>query len=131
MALLGHAGEPFSNGAIIARRVRESLGGEGAAESSRGLAVMGIQLGQQCAVILRVHHHTDAVMVLGRGAKHRRAANIDVLDDGLEISTAREGFAEGIKIADQKVDGGDAMGEERRLVLRLSRAASRPPWTFG
>jgi hypothetical protein len=48
-------------------------------------------------------------MVLGRRARHGRAADVDVLDRGLEIGAARHRGLEGIKIAHQKIDAGDAV----------------------
>ena len=75
-------------------------------------AVLG-ELVEHRGVIAGVDHDGDIVVVLGRGADHRRAADIDVLDAGREIGAARDGFLERIEIDDQKIDRPDAVRAHR------------------
>ena len=52
-------------------------------------------------------------MVLRRGADHRRAADIDVLDAVVEVGAARDGFLERIEIDHQKIDRADVVRAHR------------------
>ncbi len=78
--------------------------------SSLDAAVLAIHLGEHRAVIERIDHDGDAVMVLRRGAHHRRAADVDVLDRVLERA-ARLGDRrrERVQVDDDEVDRLDAV----------------------
>ena len=52
-------------------------------------------------------------MVLGRGADHRRAADVDILHAGREIGAARDGFLERVEIDDQNIDRADVVRGHR------------------
>jgi hypothetical protein len=58
-------------------------------------------------------------MVLGRGADHRGAADIDVLDPLVEPGVPLQRRFERIEIDDQEVDRRDVVGEHRGLMRRL------------
>ena len=70
-------------------------------------------------------------MVLGGGADHGRAADVDVLDRSREIGAARDRRLEGVEVDDHEVDGRDAVLAHRLDVRRLVAAAKMPPWIFG
>ena len=112
--------EPFGNRAVIGRRVTKSLGRQRPSEATRRLAVVGIEFGEKCRIIAGVDDDADALMVLGGRAQHRRTADVDVLDDFVETRTTRERFAEGVEIADEKVDWRDVMRQQRRLMLGIA-----------
>ena len=102
---------------VIARGVRKHLRGESGAQRQRGLAVMRRQLFQQGGVVGRIYDDRYGVVVLGRGAQHGGAANVDVLDRlGVATVRARNSFSKRIKIDHQEVDGRDLMKRHHRVV---------------
>jgi len=58
-------------------------------------------------------------MVLGGGADHGRAADVDVLDAVLVNLSCRGGGLERVEVDDQKIDRRDAVGQHGRLMLRV------------
>ena len=78
LALVGE-GEPAGDHRIIGGGAGVGLGGEGLAEGERGAA--RLELGQQFGIIGGVGDDRDEGVVLGRRADHRRAADVDILDD--------------------------------------------------
>ncbi len=58
----------------------------------------------ESAVIGRIDHDGHVVVVLRRGADHRRAADVDVLDALLERAAARQRRLERIEIHDEQID---------------------------
>ena len=68
---------------------------------------------EQRGVIAGVDQHRDIVMVFRRGADHRRAADIDVLDAVGEIAAARDGFLERIEIDHQNIDRANVVRAHR------------------
>ena len=107
---LGLGGEPGGNGAVIGSRGGVDLHLETAARLERGGAVVGAHLGEDRLVIGRVGNHGHGVGVLGGGAQHGRAADIDVLD-GIRKGDVGvgNGLLELIEIHDHHVDHTDAM----------------------
>ena len=67
------------------------------------------ELGEHARVIVRVDHHRDVVVVLGRGADHRRSADVDVLDAVVEGRALRDRRLERIEIDHQQIDRRDAV----------------------
>ena len=112
-------GEPIGHGSIVS-------GGAGirdlcqlATQRQAGCALVGVEFGQYDGVILRIDHHRDPVMVFGAGTRHRRAADIDVLDSLCEAGAFGDRRLEGIEIADDKIDAFDAMRLHGFGVIRL------------
>ena len=102
LALLG---EPAADGDVVARRVGERLRGEGLARGHAQQALGLAQLVEHRVVALGVHDDGAERVVLGRRADHRRAADVDVLDDlGLVGPHARGGALERIEVDDDQVD---------------------------
>ena len=82
---------------------RPSARGGGAGCSVTG-AVIGRQVVEHGRVIGAVHHHRHVAVVLGGGADHRRAADIDVLDAIVIGPASRHRRLERIEIDHQEVD---------------------------
>ena len=100
------------------------------ARVGRDLAV-GVDLRQHARVVGRIDDHRDPLVVLGRRADHRRAADVDVLDDLLERRAARHRLAERVEVHDHEIDR-----DEARLLHLLARCFGvgrprMPPWTRG
>ena len=62
------------------------------------------QLCQKLFVIFNIDNRGDKPMILRSSTDHRRAANVDVLDTGIVISTLCHGFFKRIKVHNQQVD---------------------------
>jgi hypothetical protein len=114
------AREPGRDRRIVLRGPREGARGERLAQAKRGSAAMRVHLGKHACIVGGLDHHRHRVVVLGRGADHGRAADIDILDRGGKIGAARDRLLERIEIGGQQVDRVDrVIGErpEMRLVL--------------
>ena len=48
-------------------------------------------------------------MVLRRATDHRRAADVDILDNLVPLCTLGDGLGEGVEIDDHQIDPGDIM----------------------
>ena len=82
------------DGRVVARGQPERLFRQRQLEVVRQ-APVGFQRFQHRGVIVRVHHHADVGVVLGRGAQQRRAADVDVLDRvGKAAILSRHGLLE-------------------------------------
>ena len=64
-----------------------------------------VELGEHARVVGRIDDHRDALVVLGRRADHRRAADVDVLDHLVERRAARDRLAERVEVHDHQIDG--------------------------
>jgi hypothetical protein len=106
-------------------------------KASNGQAVAGLrshralrapELVEHRHVLAGVGDDDDAVMVLGGASDHARATDIDVLD-GLLEGDARpgDGLLERVERHRHEVDGTDAVGLERRHVLRPLAAREDAP----
>jgi len=80
-----------------------------------GTAARSQLLGQR-RIVVRAGHHDNEVVILGGRADHRRPADVDVLDAGRLVGARGQGLAEGVKVADQKIDRGDRVRRHRRPV---------------
>ena len=91
-----------------------------------------VEFVKQRGVVARLDHDGDVVMVLGGGADHGRAADVDILDAVGKIAAARDGFLERIEIDDQNIDrhGCDARASPR-CAPRCRGSPSSPPCTAG
>ncbi len=56
-------------------------------------------------------------MVLGRRADHRRAADVDILDDLVARGAARDRRLERVEVDDDEIDRSDPVLVHRRFVL--------------
>ena len=131
LAVAERLGEGAGEGAAAGRRLAEGAGepgrdrrvvGGGAAvgrqrpslaEGEAGGAVVGVELGEEGGVVLDVGDGGHPGVVLGRGAQHRRAADVDVLDAGGVVGPGGDRRLEGVEVDDEKVERLDAVGVER------------------
>ena len=104
----GLAGEPAGDGGVIGGGAGEGLGGEPAAERDLG-AAGGLDRRQQRRVVGGLDHHGDTVVVLGGGADHGRAADVDLLDAGGEVGARGERGLERVEVDHDQVDRRDAV----------------------
>ena len=76
--------------------------------------------GQHAVVAERIDDHRDAGMVLGRGAHHRRPADVDLLDALVLAGSGLDGLGERVQVDDDELEGGDAELVERSEMLGLA-----------
>ena len=108
--------QPVGDRAVVARGVRIGLGGETAALIERG-AVVRVQSLDQFRVVGWINHGGDVFMVLGGGAQHRRAADVDVFDRlGHRAVGCGGDLFKRIQIHHQQIDAVDAVLRHRRIV---------------
>jgi hypothetical protein len=74
-------------------------------------------------VVSRRRHDRHVLVVLGRGAHHGRAADVDELDGGVR--------GEGIQVGHHEVDGADAVRLEVSHVLGLGAVGQDPAMDLG
>ena len=85
--------------------MREHLGGEPFLRQAADVAV-ALQLFEDEGVVVGVAHDRHAIVILGRGAQHAGAANVDVLDQLFEGHAGLgQRLLEGVQIHDHQVDG--------------------------
>ena len=80
---------------------------------------MGLEIGQHGGVVGGFDHDGDVGVVLGGGADHRGAADIDVLDAVVIGLAGGDGRLERVEVDDEQVDRRDAVAEHRGLVLGM------------
>ena len=107
-ALIGK-GEPTGDGGIIGSGVGKGCGGEAAAQSQWGGAVVRIQRGDELIILVGAGQDGDEIMVLGGGADHGGAADVDILDDFVPRRTLGDGGGERVKVDHGQIDGADAI----------------------
>lgn len=102
--------EVVGDHAVVGGGVLEGLDGEIEAGGIAQRAVVVVHLGNDGGVVAALHHDGDVFMVLGGGAHHGRAADIDILDRVFQRAIrARHGLGERIQIDDHHVDRLDVM----------------------
>src|SRR5436190_21995696 len=97
----------------------EGLGGE-RGSAGAGEATRSRDLVEDRSVAVRTHHDPDRLEVLRPGTDHRRAADIDLLDQVVEYRAARDGLPEGVQVHDDEVEGIDPALSELRYVLLVA-----------
>ena len=107
------AREPVGNRGIVGGRARKSLLRHPPAEAAPGRAALRVQLRQERVIVRHVDDREDVAVVLGRGADHRGAADVDILDHFVERRAAAQRVLERIEIDDEQVDRRDAVGDHR------------------
>ena len=117
-ALAGLICEPCADSGIIGGGARIGLGGQRPARSRADMA-MRADFVEHGGVVVRVDYDGDIGVVLGRGADHGRAADVDVLDAGGEIRAPRDRLLERVEIDGEQVDRRDAVRLHRLCVLRV------------
>src|SRR5699024_11336609 len=103
-------GEVVGDGAIVSRAVVEARGRQLLAQGGTDGAVVGAHVGQYLVVVGRVDRQRDAGVILGGGAQHGRAADVDVLDRGGMVAVWRgDGLLERGEIVHHKINWVDAV----------------------
>ena len=79
---------------------------------------------QDYRIVGRVHHRQNELVILGGGAKHRRSADIDILDGILErCASPRNRYLERIEIDRHQIDRHDlALAEGGHMLRQISSA---------
>ena len=110
--------EPAADRGVVARGLGEGLVGEPVAGRGRDRPLRLLQLGADRVVGLGLDDDGDALVVLGGGADHRRAADVDVLDRHLGRDLVPgDGLLERVEVDADEVDRLDALARQRRHVL--------------
>ena len=94
-----------ADGGIVGGRVLKCLQGQSAAQGEAGDTVVLLQLRQHVVVLVRLAHHRHVREILGRGAQHGHAADVNVgerLVQG-EVAVSRHGL-EGVEVDDDQID---------------------------
>ncbi len=104
------AAEVVGDGAVVLRGVLEGLDRQAEAGGGTDLALVAAHLLDHGAVVVRIDHHRDVAVVLGRRADHGGAADVDVFDRIFEAAVGvGDGLLEGIQIDRHQVDAADAV----------------------
>src|SRR5690606_1226354 len=102
--------EVVGDHAVVGGGVPEGLDHQGVAGAVGELAVVGLQFVDDRAVVAGVHHDGHGPVVLGGGAHHGGAADVDVLDGGGQVAVGvRHRGGEGVEVDHHHVDGLDAV----------------------
>ena len=109
------AGQPSGNGPVIGGGAGKHLAGKPAAGAGGDVALC--QFRQHVRVVRRVADNRHEIMVLRRGAKHRRSTYVDIFHKGREIAGLGELVLERIEIDRQQVDTGDILIRHRRQMI--------------
>ena len=101
---------PVGDRRVICRGGGVDLRLQGAAQTERGGAVVGAHLGEDGLVVGGVTHHGHRIGVLGGGAQHGGAADVDVLDgvDEGDVGLGH-GLLELVEVHHDHVDHADAV----------------------
>src|SRR5690554_4292400 len=106
----GTAAQVVGDGTVVTGGVLEGFYRQVEASAVGQLAVVVRQLFQYPAVVGGVHHNGHIVVVLGGGANHGGAADVDVLNGGGQVAVrVGHGVLERVQVDHHHVDGVDAM----------------------
>ena len=116
--LAQRAADPARHHAVIGRGVPEGAGRHAGAELCRDGAAAGLEFAEKLEIVRRIGDHGHAVMGLRGRPDHRRAADVDALDQRIGIRALGEAGLERVEVDDDQIDHLDAMRLERRPILR-------------
>jgi hypothetical protein len=110
---------PVGDRRVVGGGAGEGLLRQPAPQRLRDLAGVLLNVGQHGRIVRGVDDDRHIAMVLGGGADHRRAADVDVFDAvGVALSGGHR-LLEGVEIDHQQVDRADAVRQHRGLMLRV------------
>ena len=121
--------EPGRDSHVVRRRVRVRRAGQ-RAPLFKGEPTGGDRVGD-ARIVRRIDDDSDGRVVLRRGAHHRRAADVDLLDHVVLARAGLDRRAERVEVDDEQVERLDAELAELRDVVGRRRSASSPAWMAG
>jgi hypothetical protein len=105
--------EVSTNGFVVLGRHLKRLERELTPQRLADISLTVLPSLQEAIVIGRIGKDGDPLVILGRSAEKRDAANINLLDRVCEgASRFRDGFGEGVEVADHDRDGRNRLGFE-------------------
>jgi hypothetical protein len=105
--------EPIGNRAVIRRGAGIGLARHADAEGGGGRAVIRRHFLQQCGVIGGIGEDRHKPVVLRGRAHHRRAADVDVLDDLFAAGALGHGRFKRVEVDHHQIDRADPVGMHR------------------
>ena len=117
--LFDRVGEPVGDRRIVGGRARIGFLRELAACGEARRAIVGGQFTENDVVILDIDDDGDIVVVLGGGADHGGAADVDVLDAILVGRALRDSGLEGIEVHDEQIDLWNVVREHGGFMLGI------------
>ena len=113
--------ERVGDGGVVGGGEGEGLLGKTPAGFAAQSAVVGLQFFDQSGIIGDAGDDGDVFEVLGGGADHGGAADVDVLDEMAEGDAGLGGgLLEGVEVDDDHVDGLDAVRGDGGLVFAIA-----------
>ena len=103
------ATQPTSNGAVVGIGGLEHLESKLYAGIARGSTIVGTHFFKNGVIALRLGYHGNALEILRSRAQHGRAADVNVLDAGAELSARLDRLFEGIQVHNDHIDHADAV----------------------
>ena len=125
-ALGGLGREPACDGGVVGGRARERRRRQAPAECKAGGTALRLNLLRHGRVVRGLHNHGHIVVVLGRRPDHRRAADVDGLDAGVEGGALPHRLLEGVEVDHHQVDAGDPVRLQRRAMAGIVPAGEDP-----
>src|SRR5215472_15968218 len=113
------ARHPFGDRRIVGCRHRERFARERSPEIGADRPVAGGKRGEHAFVIGRVGDYRHGIVVFRSGADHGDAPNVDIFYARLGARARCDRLREGVEVADEKVDWGDAAFRQRGEMIRL------------
>ena len=94
-----------TDGGIVGGRVLERFQRQSPAQGEAGGAIVLLQVRQHVIVLVRRAYHGHVRKILGRGAQHGHAADVDVCQRFVqgEVAVSRHGL-EGVQVDDDQID---------------------------
>mmetsp|Transcript_50539 Transcript_50539/g.123252 ORF Transcript_50539/g.123252 Transcript_50539/m.123252 type:complete len:413 (-) Transcript_50539:57-1295(-) len=112
--------EPVGDGRVVGGALGEGRGRERAARLHRRAPVLALEVLDHPSVLLGVSDDDDRGVVLGGGADHGGAADVDVLDTHCEVAALLDVLLKGVQVDDEHVDLVDPVVRARLLVLGVA-----------
>ena len=124
-------GEPAGDHRIIGGGGGIGLGRQHPAEIIAGGAALFGHFGDQAGIVGRIGDDRDTLMILRGRTDHRRATDVDILDDLVAVGALGDGRGEGIEVDDHQVDRADFMLVHRRDMLGIVAHGQQPAMDLG
>ena len=127
-----HLFEAGADGGVVIRGGAKDFPGQPPLGFEREFAAAGAQFLEDGGVVVGRSDDGDVLVVLGRGADHGGTADVDVLDQFLEVGVGlRRNLFEAVQVDHHHVDGDDAVCPMAPCARGWTRMASIPPAILG